>query len=134
MSAGPGRVMRAIADAISHYPALSVADLCQRAYPSAGAVQKKHRVAVIRAMKQLEKSRDDLLIIQECWTNGKAGGYSLVLCRTDIPDALYNYVKSLPYESTEPDVRWVGESFKELFQERRPQRLAHDQSLDENQP
>jgi hypothetical protein len=52
MSKGAGRVERAIAGVFEAEPdnAFTVEDLCDRAYPGE-LVEKKHRVAVLRAAK-----------------------------------------------------------------------------------
>lgn len=66
MSKGPGRIMRAVmaaADAERGKPLL-VQELCHRVYPQAAATEKKHRVAVIRAMRALLRERGDLTIEQ----------------------------------------------------------------------
>jgi hypothetical protein len=62
MSKGPGRVMRAVADAIEAVPVLTIVELCRAAYPAASRIEKKHRVAVIRAVRTLARDRSDLRI------------------------------------------------------------------------
>jgi hypothetical protein len=54
MSRGPGRIQRAISAAFAAEPdnALTTAELCERAYGT-GAVDKKHRIAVVRAAKKI---------------------------------------------------------------------------------
>jgi hypothetical protein len=51
MSKGPGRVSRAIEAALEAEPdnAFTVEDLCDRVYRGINRVEKKHRVAVLRA-------------------------------------------------------------------------------------
>jgi len=51
MSRGPGRIERAIADAFKANPrrALGVEELARIAYPGLAEVEKRHRVAIIRA-------------------------------------------------------------------------------------
>jgi hypothetical protein len=53
MSRGPGRIQQEIAALIASNPdgAWLTADLCEHIY---GLVEKKHRVAVTRAIKQME--------------------------------------------------------------------------------
>ena len=62
MSKGPGRIERSIAALMENNPhgAFSTAELCRRLYPvDRWRPEKKHRVAVVRAMWRLaEKSRD----------------------------------------------------------------------------
>jgi len=50
--------------AIESDPVLSTSDLCQKVYPGANRIEKKHRVAVLRAMRKLASKRDDLRIEQ----------------------------------------------------------------------
>ena len=61
MSRGPGRIERAIVDLIEKYPegAWTTEDLCRLIYPTANRVEKKHRVAVIRAMRATTNKADD---------------------------------------------------------------------------
>jgi hypothetical protein len=53
MGTGPGHVARAIEAAFAAEPgsAFSVDELCRRVYRGADRVEKKHRVAVLRAAK-----------------------------------------------------------------------------------
>jgi hypothetical protein len=62
MSKGPGRIERAITAAIEAEPdnAFTVEDLCDRAFPGANRIEKKHRVSVLRAMKKLVAERERL--------------------------------------------------------------------------
>ena len=55
MSKGPGRIERAIATAFTRGPnqAFSVDDLALIAYPGINRVEKKHRVATMRAARKL---------------------------------------------------------------------------------
>ena len=61
MSRGPGRIERAIHDLFDKHPegAWTTEDLCRVIYPTANRVEKKHRVAVIRAMKKIAGKADD---------------------------------------------------------------------------
>jgi hypothetical protein len=61
MSKGPGRVERAIAGVFEAEPdnAFTVEDLCDRAYPGE-LVEKKHRVAVLRAAKNIAKRNSEI--------------------------------------------------------------------------
>ena len=62
MSRGSGRIEQAIIAAFTAAPdnAFTVAELCDRIYPEAGYVDKKHRVAIIRAAKSLSRRWPDL--------------------------------------------------------------------------
>jgi hypothetical protein len=62
MSRGSGRIEQAIIAAFTAEPdnAFTVAELCDRIYPEAGYVDKKHRVAIIRAAKSLSRRWPDL--------------------------------------------------------------------------
>ena len=53
MSKGPGRVERTIIAALAAAPrnALTTQELCERCYE--GPITKRHRVAVLRALKQV---------------------------------------------------------------------------------
>ncbi len=55
MSRGPGKIERAIEAVFAAEPddAFTSADLCDRVYPGLNKVEKKHRVAVIRAAKNV---------------------------------------------------------------------------------
>ena len=60
MSRGPGRIERAILDLFEEHPegAWTTADLCRLIYPTANRVEKKHRVAVLRAMDNVMDKED----------------------------------------------------------------------------
>ena len=80
MGAGPGHVMRAIAAAVDTAPdrAFSVEDLCWVAFPDVQLIEKKHRVAVIRAMWSIVESRSDMEM-DRVWLPGKTGRGRLAL-------------------------------------------------------
>ena len=61
MSRGPGRIERAIFDLFEEHPegAWTTADLCRLIYPTANRVEKKHRVAVLRAMDKVIDKKGD---------------------------------------------------------------------------
>jgi hypothetical protein len=61
MSKGPGRVERAIAGVFEAEPdnAFTIEDLCDRVYPRE-PVEKKHRVAVLRAAKNIAKRNSEI--------------------------------------------------------------------------
>ncbi len=61
MSRGPGRVEQIIEAAFNAEPdnAFSVEDLCDRVYPNQPA-EKKHRVSVLRAAKNIAKRRSEI--------------------------------------------------------------------------
>src|SRR5215469_10407302 len=79
MSKGPGRVERAISALFDAEPdsAFTTEELCERIYPGA-AIEKKHRVAVIRAAKNLMVRRPEVI-----WLRGRGLGKTLILCRRD---------------------------------------------------
>jgi hypothetical protein len=60
MCKGPGRIERAIAAALDAEPdgAFTTDDLCDRVYRGVNRIEKKHRVAVLRAASNLMKRRD----------------------------------------------------------------------------
>jgi hypothetical protein len=59
MSKGPGRIERAIAAALDAEPdgAFTTDDLCDRVYRGVNRIEKKHRVAELRAASNLMKRR-----------------------------------------------------------------------------
>jgi hypothetical protein len=82
MSRGPGRIERAIEAVFAAEPdnAFTTEDLCDRVYNGANGVEKKHRVAVLRAVKNIITRRDVL----GCYPSGRMGG-TLVFCdRTNV--------------------------------------------------
>lgn len=62
MSRGPGRIERAILKAFEREQdnAFTVEDLCDRVYAGVNRTEKKHRVAVIRAVRSLLGKRTEL--------------------------------------------------------------------------
>ncbi len=80
MSKGPGRIERAIDAILDAEPesAFTVEKLCERVYPDTNGVEKKHRVAVIRAAKNLLVRRPEVV-----WQRGEGLGKTLSLCRRD---------------------------------------------------
>ena len=58
MSRGPGKIQRAIADAFRQNPSATYAvdDLAVISYPGLNKIEKKHRVAVVRAADAVAKS------------------------------------------------------------------------------
>jgi hypothetical protein len=58
VSTGPGRVMRAIKTAFDRSPSatFTVADLARIVYPDAKRIERKHRVAIIRALNTGSRS------------------------------------------------------------------------------
>ena len=72
MSKGPGRIERAIAAILDGEAdnAFTTEDLCERVYSGVNRVEKKHRVAVLRAANKLVKRRDNT----GCWRSENLGG------------------------------------------------------------
>ena len=72
MSRGPGRIERAIAAVLDGEAnnAFTTEDLCERVYSGVNRVEKKHRVAVLRAANKLVKRRDNI----GCLRGGNLGG------------------------------------------------------------
>src|SRR4051812_10913423 len=116
MSQGAGRVERAIIAAVQAEPdnAFTVADLCDRVYPGINRIEKKHRVAVQRAMKSVtSRSHGELAL----WTEGFWGYGKLVLFgRYNVISYAMARLKADPfnnYRSNDPRVhaaRISGES------------------------
>ena len=93
MSKGPGRIERRIEAIFDAEPdnALVVQELCERVYdvPKA-AVQKAHRVAVIRAAKNVASRRPEFT-----WQFAENRGRTLVFCRWDNPASYaLGYIKA----------------------------------------
>ena len=77
MSAGPGHIMRAIATALERaepWQAHSVEDLCREAFPGLAKIQKKHRVAVIRAMGRVAQGSGKYCFEYCCRAQGDRPG------------------------------------------------------------
>ena len=62
MSRGPGKVERAIEALFAKEPdnAFTTNELSARVYSGVDSIEKKHRVAVVRAAKAIAKRRDDI--------------------------------------------------------------------------
>ena len=80
MSRGPGRIERAIYDLFEGHPegAWTTEDLCRLVYPAADRIEKKHRVAVVRAMKTILAKTGDQHRDWTCWQAATTGS-TLVL-------------------------------------------------------
>ena len=61
MSKGPGRVQRIISQMIAEEPegAWTTDEICRRVYPDGASVDKKHRVAVLRALRRMKFPSND---------------------------------------------------------------------------
>lgn len=79
MSRGPGRIERAIERLIAGQPdaAFLIDDLCWIVFPAIDAVEKKHRVSVLRATAKVISREGN-------WTLGQSGN------RRGAPLALFN--------------------------------------------
>ncbi len=82
MSRGPGRIERAIFDLFDKHPegAWTTADLCRVIYPTANRVEKKHRVAVLRAMDKVMDKKGDRYRDWDGFYFGFNGAWARVLC------------------------------------------------------
>ena len=80
MSRGPGRIERAIYELFDQHPegAWTTEDLCRVIYPTANRTEKKHRVAVLRAMKKIAGKTDALCRDLTC-RQAETTGRSLVI-------------------------------------------------------
>jgi hypothetical protein len=80
MRKGPGWIERELAAIFDGEPdnAFMLEELCERAYPGVNRIEKKHRVAVARAAKNLAKRRTNL-----SWLHGDAVGGTLVFFTWD---------------------------------------------------
>ena len=88
MSAGPGHVMRTIEAAVEADPegAFTIKDLSRLAYPGE-EIEKKHRVAVIRAMRNFARRRPKMAVLDGGHQFARAGRTFLVLMNLDHLDA-----------------------------------------------
>jgi hypothetical protein len=114
MSKGPGRIERAIAGILDRSPgnAFTTEELCEKVYRTK-QVQRKHRVAVLRAAASLAKRRDTLGVL-----SSETLGYTKVYYTIDNvlsygmarlkADNLYHY------RSNDERVSWDATSEKEL--------------------
>jgi hypothetical protein len=80
MSKGPGRIERAIAAIFDRERdnAFTLEDLAERVWPGLNQVEKKHRVSVARAARNLARRRPEI----QCWEGEGLGG-ALVFFRHD---------------------------------------------------
>ena len=124
MSKGPGRIERAIADILDGEAdnAFTTEDLCERVYPGVNRVEKKHRVAVLRAANGLVKRRDNT----GCWWGENLGrtrvyfnidnvmSYAMARLKTD----QFNHYRSNDDRWFTPAPKWFrdGMGFKKGYQ------------------
>jgi hypothetical protein len=94
MSKGPGKIERAILAAVDAEPdnAFTVGDLCARAYPRINRIEKRHRVAVLRAMKNVVARSGGAL---DWWNDGSG------------TIALFNRYRVLSYAMARLKADWV---------------------------
>ena len=66
VSRGPGRVERVIAAALATEPdrAFTVQDLGERIYSGVNRMEKRHRVAIVRAMRSVAKRRAEIGVLE----------------------------------------------------------------------
>ena len=93
MSRGPGHIEQAIAGVLDAKPddAFTTEDLCRVVYPHAKQVEKKHRVAVLRAVGRLQ--RDTL----DCLTSKHLGGTCVYFNRTSVQSYAMAWLKAHEY-------------------------------------
>jgi hypothetical protein len=74
MSRGPGRVERAIRELFDAHPdeAFVTDELAEHCYPNAGPIERKHRVAVLRAGRNVVKADPDWAAL---WIEHQGGGW-----------------------------------------------------------
>lgn len=80
MSRGPGKIMQAILATLEgdRDNAFTVEELCQRAYPGVNRIEKKHRVAVIRGIRNVVSATPSFAI-----GGARQRGSTLILYRAD---------------------------------------------------
>ena len=132
MSRGPGRIERTIYDLFDKHPegAWTTEDLCRLIYPATNRVEKKHRVAVIRAMKKTTGKTDDRYRDLTCWqaettgrtlvlfNNANVMSYGLARLKTD------NYPSYVCCKSSRDS--WLVETEEELLKRIQPGGRNHD--------
>jgi hypothetical protein len=113
MSRGLGRIERALAAIFDSERdnAFTLEDLCERVYPDANQVEKKHRVSVTRAARSLARSRPEIQ-----WMEGGGLGGALVFFRRDeVMSYAMARLKALSYEryrSRDPRFYWTQDERK----------------------
>ncbi len=130
MSRGPGRVEQAIMAAIEAEPdnAFTVEDLCDRVYQGVNRIEKKHRVAVIRAMRNAAERPNDLEFM-----TGEGRGNTLVLFnRYNVPSYAMARLKAdkLNYYRTKDDHLSVLEQEARLRAELQPGSRIHSLNVE----
>lgn len=90
MSKGPGRVERAITAALAAEPdgAFTIQDLGSRAYPGLNRMEKRHRVAIIRAMRSVAGRLPEIGIL-----SARSPGNPLVMFRRTSLTAIRSAVR-----------------------------------------
>jgi hypothetical protein len=107
MSKGPGRVELAIEQAFADEPdnAFSVKDLCRWVYPRR-AVEKKHRVAILRAIKGRPNTAC-------CHTDMNFGGHRVGTAFFYTPDNVKSYamarLKADQFSENETDLHFCAQ-------------------------
>ncbi len=120
MSRGPGRIERALYHLFEEHPegAWTTADLCRLIYPTANRVEKKHRVAVLRAMDKVIDKKGDQHRDWGWFYFGFKGAAARVLC---------NYANVMSYSLAKLNSMnaktWVGEEWRTRTEEELLERL-----------
>jgi hypothetical protein len=96
MSKGPGHVSRAIEAALEAEPdnAFTIEDLCDRVYRGVNRVEKKHRVAVLRAAKAIVARCPDF----DCMTGEGLGGTLVIFNRYRVMSYAMAWLKADRFE------------------------------------
>ncbi len=114
MSRGPGRIERAIHDLIEEHPdgAWTTEDLCHLIYPAASRAEKKHRVAMLRAMKTIRDKSGDR---HRDWRLLLAGSTGRTL-------VLHNFANVMSYglARLKSDHGWFHRNEEELLERLQP--------------
>lgn len=121
MSRGPGRIERAIAAAFEAEPdeAFSTDELCALAYPGVNRIEKKHRVAVIRAGERVCAR----MPAWAAWQSSEATGPLIWANRYSVPSyTLMRARKAYPREPLDAQRRMLehGGKFYRAAQEGGP--------------
>lgn len=85
MSKGPGRLERAVMRAVFPGIEFSTEELCRRAYPDVGQIEKRHRVAVLQVLhRMMEPPRDKLSERRWVITRGTKRGSWIAMYTSEV--------------------------------------------------
>lgn len=121
MSRGQGRIERAILDLFDKHPegAWTTEDLCRLIYPTANRAEKKHRVAVLRAVKTIMDKADNQYRYWVWSRGGTIGGTRVLFNCANVMSFGLGYLKR--HNTRRWDgIDWVPDSEEELLERLQP--------------